>query len=314
MWSDGHKADHVSMFRDLVESLPLVTYIDEPGTHQTIYVSPQVETLLGYPTSAWYDNRDFLFDVVHPDDRDWVYEARRGTEEEHDTSLVYRVVAQDGRVFTVQSERVVLPDRTIGFWVDITERTRLEDELRHAQKLEAVGRLAGAVAHDFNNLLLAQRGFAELALGDLERGDTDRAVDDLRELTEAIGRCEALTGQLLAFSRRQSLNPEVLDVNDVVSGIEPVLLRLIGDDIAFTSSRPAKPVPVRADRGQLEQVIVNLTVNARDAMPTGGSLDIAVGSDRGRFAVLEVADSGCGMDEATAAQIFEPYFTTKGEA
>jgi PAS domain S-box-containing protein len=306
-----------SLFRDLVENLPLVTYADEPGTFRTVYVSPHLVKMLGYPAAAWYADPDFLFRVVHPDDRGWVYQARRGGSEERDTSLVYRVVSRDGGVYKVQSDRVVLrdadgsPRRTIGFWVDITERSRLEEQLQQAHKLEAIGQLAGGIAHDFNNLLLALRGYGELAQSEVREGALEAAVSDLGELLDTVARAEGLTSRLLAFARRRVSEPQILDVNDLVSHLEPLLRRLIGEHIALTSSLAPSPVFVRADSCQLERVIVNLALNARDAMPDGGTLRIVVGSEEPRFAVLEVSDTGRGMDGTTVERIFEPFFSTK---
>jgi len=206
---------------------------------------------------------------------------------------------------------------------DITEENRLRDQLRHAQKLEAIGTLAGGVAHDFNNLLTAVKANAEFALEALTPGDSVRA--DVEEIHKAASRAAALTQQLLAFSRRQVLKPEVLDLNQVVTGVENMLSRLIGEDIEIvTELEPQLPL-VLADPGQLQQVLVNLVVNARDAMPKGGRLTIGssaceLGADGarehgaapGRYVRLSVKDSGTGMDDATRARIFEPFFTTKG--
>ncbi|HKT45783.1 MAG TPA: ATP-binding protein [Gaiellaceae bacterium] len=307
------------LFRELVENLPMVTYVDLPGPEsRTLYVSPQIEEMLGYPQQAWVDDHDLLFKVLHPDDHDRMLFERRGRKEEDDTSLVFRVVSREGRVYTVQSERVIVrdedgvPRHVLGFWVDITDRVRLEEELRQAQKMEAVGRLAGGIAHDFNNLLLAQRGYGELALRRIERGESGLAADDVSEMLGAAERARRLTNQLLAFARRQVLNLEVLDLSAVVSELERMLHRLIGEDIALVARPTRDPVLVRADRGQLEQVIVNLAINARDAMPDGGTLEIAVTVvDDGAAASLEVRDTGVGMDEPTASRIFEPFFTTK---
>jgi PAS domain S-box-containing protein len=307
-------------FRELVENLPMVTYVDLPGVGgQTLYISPQIEEMLGYPSQAWLDDPDLLFSMLHPEDRDWMYAERRLRDDDADnSSRVFRVVARDGRVFTVQSERVIVRDasgaplHTLGFWVDITDRVRLEEDLRQAQKIEAVGRLAGGIAHDFNNLLLAQRGYGELALQHLEGGEPLQAADDIAEMLWAAEYAARLTHQLLAFARRQVLNLEAVDLNAVVSDLERMLHRLIGEDIVLAARPATTPVFVRADRGQLEQVIVNLAINARDAMPDGGLLEITVSPcESGAGAALEVRDTGIGMDEATAARVFEPFFTTK---
>src|SRR5213083_40879 len=188
--------------------------------------------------------------------------------------------------------------RAWGTQRDITDLKRLEDQLRQAQKMEAVGRLAGGVAHDFNNLLTAILGSVELLLRELEPASPLR--QDAAEIKKAGERAAALTRQLLAYSRRQVLNPEVLDLNRVVADMDRMLRRLIGEDVDLVT-RPAPDLDtVRADRGQIEQVLVNLVLNARDAMPQGGA-----------YALLAVSDTGSGMDAETAAHLFEPFFTTK---
>ena len=292
----------------------MVTYVVARGSGgRTVYVSPQMEQLLGYPTADWVEDPDFFAQVVHPEDRGRALPRFDARTVERDTSSVFRVIARDSRVITVRSEMVVRGGFTLGYWVDISELVRLNEELRQAHKLEAVGRLAGGIAHDFNNLLLAQRGYAELALWNIECGDIDALHDDIGEIVAAGERGASLTRQLLAFARRQRLEPAVLDLSAVVADLERLLRPLVGDHIEVTSTLAPEPVPVLADRGQLEQVITNLVINARDAMPNGGTLRVAVASaEGGRTAVLEVADSGVGMDDATQARIFEPFFTTKG--
>ncbi len=206
---------------------------------------------------------------------------------------------------------------------DITDRKRLEAQLIQADKMQSVGRLAGGVAHDFNNLLTAIRGYSDLLLEDLTVGSPSRG--DVEAIRHAADRAASLTSQLLAFSRRQVLAPEVLDLNTVVSGVEPMLGRLIGEDVTLRTNLQAETGWVSADQGQLEQVIVNLAVNARDAMPHGGSLIVEtanveldsayarghLGVTPGPYVRLTVVDTGLGLDEATKARIFEPFFTTK---
>src|SRR5437773_6131039 len=213
--------------------------------------------------------------------------------------------------------------RAWGTQRDITDLKRLEDQLRQAQKMEAVGRLAGGVAHDFNNLLTAILGSVELLLRELAPASPLR--QDATEIKKAGERAAALTRQLLAYSRRQVLNPEVLDLNRVVADMDRMLRRLIGEDVDLVT-RPAPDLDtVRADRGQIEQVLVNLVLNARDAMPQGGKLTIETanvelgpgyveaheGARAGAYALLAVSDTGSGMDAETAAHLFEPFFTTK---
>jgi len=207
--------------------------------------------------------------------------------------------------------------------VPTTERKLLEEQLRQAQKMEAVGRLAGGVAHDFNNLLTAIQGYAELLTEDIP--SADKRHKDAREIVLAAQRAAALTRQLLAFSRRQVLAPQVIDINETVTGLADLLRRMVGEHIRLVLRLEPALGLVRVDPGQLEQVIVNLAVNARDAMPRGGTLTIATrnaarGADPGgdhpvsgsaADAMLEISDTGEGMDERTMNRIFEPFFTTK---
>ena len=212
--------------------------------------------------------------------------------------------------------------RVWGTQRDITEQKKLEEQLRQAQKMEAVGRLAGGVAHDFNNLLTAILGNTQLLRRDL--GETHPSRADVEEIRKAADRAAALTRQLLAYSRRQVLQPRVLDLNGVVRDMERLLDRLIGEDVTLVTRLATTLGPVRADPGQIEQVVVNLAVNARDAMPHGGVLTIETaeaeldpalvdqpGAAPGPSVMLAVTDTGVGMDAETRAHLFEPFFTTK---
>jgi nitrogen-specific signal transduction histidine kinase/CheY-like chemotaxis protein len=212
----------------------------------------------------------------------------------------------------------------LGSHVDVTERTELQAQLTQAQKMESVGRLAGGVAHDFNNLLTVINGTAELAMGGLNEGDPLR--EDLDAIRQAGRRATELTRQLLAFSRKQVLQPAVLDLNAVITNMQKMLTRLIGEDVALAFAPMKGLGRVRADPGQIEQVLLNLAINARDAMPNGGTLRIATANVdldethadlrppvvAGRYVMVSVSDTGTGMDEATQGRIFEPFFTTKG--
>ncbi|HEX9084392.1 MAG TPA: ATP-binding protein, partial [Gemmatimonadaceae bacterium] len=215
------------------------------------------------------------------------------------------------------------PVRGVGISQDVTERHTLEEQFQQAQKMEAIGRLAGGVAHDFNNLLTAILGYCELLLTDSAPDDQRRP--DIAEIQKAGRSAAELTRQLLAFSRKQIIEPTLLDLNEIVAGLRPMLGRLIGEDITVQLGLVPGRALVKADRGQLEQVIMNLVVNARDAMPNGGTLTIEtanveldesyaktrVSVKSGEYVMLTVSDTGTGMTPEIQARLFEPFFSTK---
>ena len=267
---------------------------------------------------------------IHPEDAQavisgWSAALQRQAEYNHE----YRLLMPDGTINWVHCRSAPMFDGAgamignVGTIEDITVRRALESQLRQAQKMEAVGQLAGGVAHDFNNLLTVIKVHAELALDELQASHPLHT--DLVEVRKAADRASGLTRQLLAFSRKQLLQPEVLNLNEVVAGLEPMLRRLIGEDIRVLAELDQSIARVHADPGQLEQVIVNLAVNARDAMADGGTLTIRTcevamsdadvrrhaGMGAGRYVVLEVVDTGCGMTPEVRERIFEPFFTTK---
>jgi two-component system, cell cycle sensor histidine kinase and response regulator CckA len=238
-------------------------------------------------------------------------------------SVSYR--RRDGSSFSVEVRVGLLPwgTRTLVAAVarDASERNRMEDHVRKAQRMEAIGRLAAGVAHDFNNMLTAIRGHAELVLKRESSGTAAQA--DLRQIMRATDRAARLTRQLLAFSRQQIFRPRVLDLDRILIEIEPMLRRVVGPDIRIDLQTSARS-PIRADRGQIEQVLINLTINARDAMPEGGQLDIATstvdvrvgGGDEpfiepGEYALITIRDTGRGIEPAALAHLFEPFFTTQ---
>ncbi|PYM82490.1 MAG: hybrid sensor histidine kinase/response regulator [Candidatus Rokuibacteriota bacterium] len=240
----------------------------------------------------------------------------------------FQGVRRDGTLIWVETLMSVTSWRhgtaLLATFVDVTERKRLEDHLRQSQKMEAIGRLAGGVAHDFNNLLTVISGRAQIELLRPELSGPSRRNIDL--IAEAASRASTLTKQLLAFSRKQVLQPRVLDVDIVVARMEPLLRRLIGEDIDLVTATEPGLGRVRADPGQLEQVVLNLAVNARDAMPRGGRLTVETANAEldeayarqqadvhpGPYVILAVSDTGVGMDAETRAHLFEPFFTTKG--
>jgi two-component system, cell cycle sensor histidine kinase and response regulator CckA len=232
-----------------------------------------------------------------------------------------------GRVRTVRTSMIGIVEkghilRTWCIQRDVTERVHLEEQLRNAQRLEAIGRLAGGVAHDFNNILSIIMGHSELLLGTI--GGNERALNGLAQIRRAADRAASLTRQLLAFSRKQVLQPKILDLNEAITDVQKMLVRVIGEDIELVAALLPSLASVKADPGQIEQVLMNLALNARDAMPQGGKLVMETsnielnerqGRDldlpAGRYVGLKVSDTGHGMDSETLAHIFEPFFTTK---
>jgi PAS domain S-box-containing protein len=319
-------------YRTLVECLPAITYIAELGADGPWrYVSPQIESILGFSPQEWRSDRMNWLNHIHPEDREIALAAERRIQETHNLfQAEYRMFASDGRVLWFRDEAVMLPaaagDRELlmhGVLYDITEHKRLEEQLRHSQKLEAMGQLAGGVAHDFNNLLMVIQAHNERLRSQL--GSSGPALRDTVEIERAVTRAAALTQQLLAFSRRQVLQLRTLDLNSVVTEVAKLLHRLIPADIELNILPATSPNHIKADPGQMEQVILNLAVNARDAMPQGGRLTIKTGSVElrepragshapippGKYVVLTVNDTGIGMHSDTQAHIFEPFFTTK---
>jgi PAS domain S-box-containing protein len=269
-----------------------------------------------------------LHDFVPPEWHDELKQASAGKIVDAGSSTVYEheLIARDGRLIQVEvASRAILVDGvSVGIEAicrDISERKQLEEQLRQSQRLEAIGRLAGGIAHDFNNLLTVIAGYSEDLLDRHDPG----SETELKEIAAAAERATILTRQLLAFSRRQLLQPRVIDLNAVVEGLMPMLKRLIGEDVDLVATLDPTLAHVLADPNQLEQVLLNLVINARDAMPLGGKLTIETGNADldgnyvadhaearlGAHATLAVSDNGVGMDSDTLARIFEPFFTTK---
>ncbi|MGC1653715.1 MAG: ATP-binding protein [Candidatus Sulfotelmatobacter sp.] len=320
-----------SRYRTLVERLPAVTYVAELGPlGRWHYVSPQIESMLGFSSADWLSDSANWFNRIHAEDRESTLAAEERFQKNRDLyQAEYRMFARDGRVLWFRDEAVMLPtaeDQPClmqGVMYDITERKRLEDQLLHSQKMEAVGLLAGGVAHDFNNLLMLIQAHNERLRGGLAP-DAASQKESLG-IEHAVTRAASLTGRLLAFSRKQVLQPKVMDLNEVLAEVAKMLERLIEKNIALRVVPASQLWPVKADPGQMEQLIMNLAVNARDAMPQGGQLVIETrnaeignmhprlrdGVLLGRYVMLIVSDTGVGMDSETQAHMFEPFFTTK---
>ena len=306
------------------------SWVSGVGPQARLVWSAETSRIFGVEPDRFDGRLETFLSLIHPEDVEAVQEASRSAlTSDHPYSIEHRILRPDGTVRWVYERGDVVRDpagepvRMVGIVQDITERRRLEEQFLQAQKMEAIGRLAGGVAHDFNNLLTAILGYADLLLSQIEEPHPMRG--DLQEIRRAGERAAELTRQLLAFSRQQMLEPRVIDLNETVGNLENMLRRLIGEDVELVTRLEPRLGLVRADPGQLEQVILNLAVNSRDAMPEGGTLTIQTATavlrdalsigraavPAGDYSVLEVRDTGSGMDPATHARIFEPFFTTK---
>jgi PAS domain S-box-containing protein len=333
--TERRKAEHARTeaeikYRMIVEQVAAISYIAEPGvTGRWYYVSPQIEGILGYSPEEWLEQSEKWLQFVHPDDHDVVHEAERAGLKGKSFQAEYRMTRKDGRTVWISDTATITQGSENhpvmeGIMVDISERKLMEMQSQQARRMEAVGRLAGGIAHDFNNLLTIIKGYTELARGRTEGQTALR--NDIERIEDASERAAALVRQLLAFSRKQVLQPKNLDLNSIVLGLEQLLRRLMGEDVRMHSKLSSDLGTIKADPSQIEQVLMNLVVNARDAMPNGGRLTIEtcnteldqgyasehVSVKPGRYVMLAVSDSGSGMSLETAAHIFEPFFTTKG--
>jgi len=287
-------------------------------------LNPSWEKTLGFTQEELLAKPYIEF--VHPDDRKpTLDEAQRAMAGKEVASFENRYVTKDGSYRSLLWNATPLPETQLVYAAahDITEHKRLLGQLLQAQKMEAVGKLAGGIAHDFNNLLTIINGYSQLVLERLGSDDPQR--EQIDEIKKAGDRAAALTRQLLAFSRQQVLEPQVLDLNAVVANLEKMLRRLIGEDIELEAVLGPELGRVKGDPGQIEQIIMNLAVNSRDAMPKGGKLTIETANvdldghyarshlavTPGPYVMLAVSDAGIGMDADTLARIFEPFFTTK---
>jgi PAS domain S-box-containing protein len=303
-------------YRSLIESVPLVTYIDNVDGHATnLYMSPQIVDMLGWPLADWERDPRFFETVLHPDDADRVMSKVAEANQTHERfDSEYRLRHRDGHYVWVHDQSAIVDENgeafARGFLLEITDQKKLEEQLRQAQKMDALGQFAGGIAHDFNNLLTGIGGYAELAASSTESGTVvSRCLDGIKTAAEEAA---SLTSRLLAFSRRNVPERRVLDLNAIVREAASLLERLVRSDIRVSLAL-AHPLPaVAADLAQLKQVVLNLALNARDAMPDGGILTIET-TTAGASVILRVRDNGVGMDSATRSRALEPFFTTKPE-
>jgi PAS domain S-box-containing protein len=292
-------------FRLIFERAPIGISFGRGGVMSQ--TNPALQRMLGYSSeelAAMHYSQ-----VTHPEDTDLDVQAQLDSGRIDHFSFDKRYVRRDGGTLYAHVNIALEPD-TLGVSLieDVTSRRELEEQLRQSQKMDAIGKLAGGIAHDFNNLMTAVLGYSDLLLAKAKDGDGTR--EKVEGIKDAALRASDLTRQLLAFGRRQMLQVRDVDLRDVVLRSENLLRRLIGEDIRLDTVVADRPVIVRADPTQLDQVVINLAVNAREAMPEGGTLTIVVAVEGGD-AVLAVGDTGVGMDEGTRARIFEPFFTTK---
>jgi PAS domain S-box-containing protein len=317
-------------YRSMVESLPAIVYLAQPDPpYSPIYISPNIKEF-GYSAEEWFSRPDMWVNLLHDEDRERVLAATKNAMSQGlETDLEYRIVSRDGTIHWVHDKGRFISDEQgnkiswQGVVLEITKTKELEEQLRQAQKLESVGRLSGGIAHDFNNMLTAINGFSELTLRRLKADDPLR--HNIEEIRKAGQRSAVLTRQLLAFSRQQILQPVVLDLNEMITDTIKLLQRLIGEDVQLVAALNPMSGLVKVDPGQLSQIIVNLVVNARDAMPQGGKLTIETanvsldpayarqhaGVLPGAYVMLSVSYTGTGMSAETQRHIFEPFFTTK---
>ena len=314
--------DHDKKFRLLFQDHPQPMWLFDAGSRTLVEANEAAAKLYGYSTS---EMRGMALNELQaaPD-----LERFLNQPSETDKPEMWRHRTKSGRAIDVEIavHDIEQAGRTLQLAVimDVTGRRDLEEQLRQAQKMEAVGMLAGGVAHDFNNLLTIINGYSQLLLNNLPKNDPNR--HSAEQIMKAGDRAAGLTNQLLAFSRRQVLQPKVLDLNNLVQGLSAMLRRLIGEDIDLRLTLREDIGRVSADPGQIEQVLMNLVVNARDAMPHGGALTIETANvtlddhyagrhisvKAGSYVLLAVSDTGSGMDEETKTRLFEPFFTTKG--
>ncbi|HOQ45267.1 MAG TPA: response regulator [Bryobacteraceae bacterium] len=328
---------------DIIASVPGVVWEswgppDDPN-HKMAFVSSYVETMLGYSVQEWLSEPGFWHGAVHAEDRERaIREASDLFSSGRNGASQFRMIAKDGRTVWVEVRFTIIPDENgnpaglRGVAVDITaakeaERARayLEEQLRHAQKMDSIGRLAGGIAHDFNNLLTTINGYAELMLQELSPEDPLR--DSLEEIRKAGNLAAELTHQLLAFSRGQIIQPRDLALNSLIQEDTNLLRRVLGEDIELTTVLDPELGYVKGDEGQMHQVILNIAANARDAMPHGGRLALETQNftvyedfaqthpplEPGDYVLLSISDTGIGMDAETRSRIFEPFFTTKAK-
>ncbi len=303
-------------FQQLFENTPsAIALIDQNNC--ILNVNKSFESLFGYPLQ---EIKDKNLDQIIPE---FTTSSSKTSFQSAEGSYLSEISFLKADKTTVTAGLLSFPIHIAGSFVgtykiysDVTEQKKLEDQLRQSQKMEAIGTLAGGIAHDFNNILTAIMGYANLLRLKMDDADPLRTYSD--HIISSSRKASILTQSLLAFSRKQIINPKSVNLNETITQFEKLLLRMIGEDIELHSALSTEDLIVFADASQIEQVIMNLVVNARDAMPTGGIISIStsksvktINSEKKEYALLTISDNGCGMDSGTVQRIFEPFFTTK---
>jgi len=318
-----------AFLKNIVDNIPAMVFVKDATELRYVAFNKAGEDLLGYP----------LEDMLGRNDHNLFPEEQATAFIRKDREVLARgkmieipeetVKTSSGENLIVHTKKIPLFDSEgnarylLGISEDITGRKQLEEQLLQSQKMEAIGQLAGGVAHDFNNILMVIMGYGNMLKMDLEPDAAQR--DKVERIIEAADKAAQLTRGLLAFSRKQTMETRVANLNDVVQQVQKFLVRIIGEDVRLSSKLETTELLVKIDSGQIEQVLINLATNARDAMPKGGNLTISTGlldidelfiqangyGEPGRYAQITVSDTGIGMDEKTRNRIFEPFFTTK---
>jgi two-component system, cell cycle sensor histidine kinase and response regulator CckA len=329
-WAEAILRESEERFRQLTENISEVFWMTDPAKREMLYVSPGYETIWGRTCKSLMERPHSFVDAIYPDDRPRVLASIQANSD-IPYELEYRILRPDCSVRWIRDRAFPVRDaagrviRIAGVAEDVTEKRQLETQLRQSQKMQAIGQLAGGVAHDFNNLLSVIFGHGALLAAGMPLHE--RLRDSVVEINLAAERAAALTRQLLTFSRRQVFEPKVLDLESVVEESRSLLRRLIGEDVCLTVIPSHGLSRVSVDPGQINQVLMNLALNARDAMPQGGKLTITARDvdfasapqtvhpemRPGRYVVLAVIDTGCGMAPEIQPRIFEPFFSTKSD-
>jgi len=316
-------------FRELAENINEVFWMTDPAKNQMLYISPAYERIWGRSCESLYAFPHMWLDAVHPEDCERIHQAATDKQVSGDYDEEYRIVRPDKTVRWIRDRAFPIRNaagavyRIVGTAEDITTRKNLEAQFRQAQKMEGIGQLAGGVAHDFNNLLAVIQIYSELLKG--SGGLSAEQSEFTDEIGVTVQRAIALTRQLLLFSRREVFQPRDLELSESIASTTKMLKRILGENVQIQLKLPSQSMLIHADAGMMDQVLMNLAVNARDAMPDGGQLvieisgvefdEFAAGQSAqarpGSFVCLSVSDTGCGIPREVLPKIFEPFFTTK---